>query len=280
MKRKNASGTRVSAQKNPASRSSETPRNVPRGETSEPGQDQGQPRAREHAGIDQRVRQRDDRAAAVGRRPRLQQGIERDEQEPAEDPHERHDHHQPGQAGADRGEGQRADGQAEGPQREQAVFDLRPRQPAGQQAARADAQPQRDQRQARLPLREAQDLRRVGQDRRGHQAGDRPDEHLADDGQPQHAIGADGLPGDPDGRAQPPLGPRRRHPRDRQRRQQAAGREPGQERGRPARAAHGGAAPLWRIPAPPTIPPGSPGSSPSPARRWRPRAAGAAPARG
>ena len=87
----------------------------------------------------------------------------------------------PGEVGADGREGQRAERQAEGAQRQEAVLDLRPREPAGQHAAGADAQPSATRGRLASSSDEAQDLRGVGQDRRGHEAGDRPDQDLADD---------------------------------------------------------------------------------------------------
>ncbi len=110
-------------------------------------------------------------------------------------------------------------------QREQAVLDLRPGKFARQHATHADADPQCGQRQARLPFGQEQHLRRIRQDRRGYQAGDRPGQDLADERELQDAVGPDRFPGDPERHDHPTLGPGRLDPRDRQRGEQAAGGE-------------------------------------------------------
>ena len=90
MNRKKASGTSESAQRKPPASTIDAARNVPRRRDSGPGQHQRQERAQDHAAVDQHVRHRDDRSAAVGRRPPLQERIERNKQQPAEDPQQRH----------------------------------------------------------------------------------------------------------------------------------------------------------------------------------------------
>ena len=74
------------------------------------------------------------------------------------------------------------------------------------------------------------DLRGVGQDRRGDQAGDRPDEDLPADRQPEDAIGPDRRPADPQRLDEPPLGPGGRNLWHAQGGDQADGREHRQDR--------------------------------------------------
>ena len=80
MNRKKASGTSDSAQRKPPARTIEAPRNVPRAETPARASTRASTVPHEHSAIDQHVRHRDDRSAAVGRRPPLQERIERNEQ--------------------------------------------------------------------------------------------------------------------------------------------------------------------------------------------------------
>ena len=90
------------------------------------------------------------------------------------------------------------------PKGQQAVFHLRTRELARQQAADADADAQRGQWKAGLPVRQSQLARVVGHDRRRNQRADRPDEDLSEQGQAEHAVGPDRSPGHANGVASPP----------------------------------------------------------------------------
>ena len=131
----------------------------------------------------------------------------------------------PGRLGPIDGEGEAGHRQTERAQGQQAIFHLRRRELARQQAADADADPQRGQGKAALPVGQAQLCCVVSQDRRRHEGGDRPDEDLADQGQAEHAVGLDRLPRQAYRRRQPPLGSRRRDRRNRERSNETHGRE-------------------------------------------------------
>ena len=110
---------------------------------------------------------------------------------PLKIPRRRHDDDRAEKARADRGKGERIEGQTERPQGKQPVFDLRDRQLAGQPAAQADADPQRRQRKTALRVCQLKVRRVVSEDHRRHERGDCPNEDLADQGQSQNPIGAD-----------------------------------------------------------------------------------------
>ena len=177
----------------------------------------------------------------------------------------------PARPGPIDGEGQRADGQAERTQGQQAVFHLRRRQLARQQATQADADPQRGQRQAALPIRSA-----PGASRRKPGSAAAPGWRSSRRRSGRSRPGASTRSALIDSQAirtvvaQPPLGPGGLDRRDRQGRQQAAGRENRQDQAAQPRVA---ADQIENDPAPPRCRPGSPGSTSSPAGRCRPRAA-------
>ena len=86
MNRKKASGTSERAHKKPPASTIDATRNVPRPGTPARASTSGQERAEDHSAINQHVRHRDNRSATVGRRPPLQERIERNKEQPAEDP--------------------------------------------------------------------------------------------------------------------------------------------------------------------------------------------------
>ena len=162
--RRNASGTSQSAQSEPAARATEAARKVPRVEMPAPASVNARADPTSIPPAIEGVGQGDDRPAPVRRCAPLEQGVERHEQQAAEDADQGHQGNGHRRARSREREDQRGPGQPQGTEREQAVLDLRAGELTGQHGARPDADPERGQGAARLPVVEPDDPAGVGQD--------------------------------------------------------------------------------------------------------------------
>ena len=154
-----------------------------------------QDRSGQHAHVDQHVTQGNHGPAPILRRPPLNERAQGYEHEAGGKPDQTHEQNGSRQPWSDQGEGQCAERQSQGAERNQAIFHLGGRKPTRRQRSCPDADADGRQGKPGHPLRQLERLHRIRQHRRGDETGDRPDDHLAQDCQPENPVGTHRRPG-------------------------------------------------------------------------------------